>query len=65
MSTTYSRELLTVKEAAEYLGTSERFPRRLVEQRAVPVYKVGRFVRFDRADLDAYLESRVRAARED
>lgn len=54
-----------MKEAAEYLGTSERLPRRLVEDRVVRVYKVGRFVRFDRADLDAYLESRVRAAQED
>jgi excisionase family DNA binding protein len=32
--------LLTVAEAAEYLNTSERFPRRLIAQRRI------RFVRF-------------------
>jgi excisionase family DNA binding protein len=47
--------LLDVEEAAVYLGTSVRFPRRLVEERRVRYFKVGRHIRFAKADLDAYL----------
>ncbi|MCP4960332.1 MAG: helix-turn-helix domain-containing protein, partial [Actinomycetia bacterium] len=32
------------------------FVRRLVAQRRVPYLKVGKFVRFDPVDLDAWLE---------
>jgi excisionase family DNA binding protein len=48
---------LTIAEAAEYLNVSERFIRRLVAERRVPYYKLGKFVRFRRRDLDAYLSS--------
>ncbi|HEX6238923.1 MAG TPA: excisionase family DNA-binding protein [Acidimicrobiales bacterium] len=41
-----SRErLLTVGEAAERLGTSVRFPRRLIAERRIRYVKVGRHVR--------------------
>jgi excisionase family DNA binding protein len=33
--------LLTVAEAAEYLNTSERFPRRLVEERRIRFVRLG------------------------
>lgn len=48
---------LTIPEASEYLNVSERFIRRLVAERRVPYYKLGKFVRFRRRDLDAYLSS--------
>lgn len=57
-------ELLTLTEAAEYLNASPRFARRLVDERRVPVYYVGRFVRIRRTDLDDYLTAHLRAARE-
>lgn len=38
--------LLTIAEVAEWLGTSERFPRRLVAERRIRFVKVGRHVRF-------------------
>ena len=38
-------ELLTIAEAAERLGTSVRFPRRLITERRVTVVRVGRHVR--------------------
>ncbi|MBY8853258.1 excisionase family DNA-binding protein, partial [Saccharothrix sp. MB29] len=38
----------SVPEAAAYLGTSVRFIRRLVADRRVTFYKVGRHVRFKR-----------------
>jgi excisionase family DNA binding protein len=47
--------LLGVTELAEQLGTSERFVRRLVCERRVRFHKVGKFVRFDPRDIDAWL----------
>ena len=37
--------LLSVGEVAELLGTTERFPRRLIEERRITFVKVGRHVR--------------------
>lgn len=52
--------LLDIPGLAERLGTTERFVRRLVAERRVPFHKVGRFVRFDPADIDEWLgEHRV------
>jgi excisionase family DNA binding protein len=50
-------DLLSVTQAAERLGTPERFIRRLVAQRRIRFYKVGRYIRFDIADLDAFIET--------
>jgi excisionase family DNA binding protein len=47
--------LLTVEEAAERLGTSTRFVRRLVFERRIAFVKVGRHVRITLADLDAFI----------
>jgi excisionase family DNA binding protein len=51
-----ARTLLDVEGAAVHLSVSPRFVRRLVAQRRVPYLKVGKFVRFDPVDLDAWLE---------
>lgn len=51
------REHFSVPEAAEYLSTSVRFIRRLVADRRVPFYKVGRHVRLKRADLEAFVQA--------
>lgn len=51
-----SGRLLDVAGAAAYLGVGERFIRRLVEERRVRHRKVGRFLRFAPADLDAVVE---------
>jgi excisionase family DNA binding protein len=48
--------LLTVTEAAAYLRVSERFIRRIVYERRIAFVKVGKFVRFERADLDGFME---------
>ena len=47
--------LLTVAQAAELLGTSERFPRRLIAQRRIRFVKVGRFVRIPRSALHDFI----------
>ncbi len=49
--------LLDVAGAAAYLGVSEAFIRRLVLERRVRYYKVGKFVRFRPFDLDAFVEA--------
>lgn len=47
--------LLTVAEAAELLNTSERFPRRLVEERRIRFVKVGRFVRIPESAVREFI----------
>jgi len=47
--------LLGKKEAAEYLSISEAYMLRLARQGRVRHYRVGKWVRFDLADLDAYV----------
>jgi len=49
--------LLDVAAAADHLGVSEAFVRRLVLERRVRYFKVGRFVRFRAPDLDAFVEA--------
>ena len=49
--------LLTVEEAALRLGTSVRFIRRLRAERRLPFVKLGRHLRVDTADLEAFVAS--------
>ena len=49
---------------AERLGVGERFVRRLVNERRIPFLKIGRHVRFDAGDVEAWIrDSKVDAAR--
>jgi excisionase family DNA binding protein len=47
--------LLTVSEAAEILSTSERFPRRLIEERRIRFVRVGRHVRIPESALQEFI----------
>jgi excisionase family DNA binding protein len=49
--------LLTIAQAGEYLGTGERFVRRLVAQRCISYVKLGKYVRLPRSALDAFIEA--------
>ena len=49
--------LLSVEQAAERLGTSARFVRRLVFERRIAYIKLGRHVRITARDLDAFIEA--------
>lgn len=49
-------QLLTIDQLAERLGTSTRHVRRLVAERRVPYLKVGKFVRFDPAEVVEWLD---------
>ncbi|MEV0121625.1 excisionase family DNA-binding protein [Streptomyces sp. NPDC050703] len=46
---------LSVVEVAELLGTTVRFPRRLVEERRITYVKVGRHVRIPESAVRDYL----------
>jgi len=49
-------QLLTIEQLAERLGVSIRHIRRLVAERRVPYLKVGWLVRFDPAEITAWLD---------
>src|SRR5690348_15719611 len=56
IASTIQPALLTVKEAATYLGRTEQSVQHLVFERQIPVVRVGRRVHLDRKDLDAFIE---------
>jgi len=48
---------LSIVEVAERLGTSPRFPRRLVEERRIEFKRFGRHVRISERVLAEYIDS--------
>jgi excisionase family DNA binding protein len=55
--------LLTVGQAADRLGTTERFPRRLIAERRITFVKLGTHVRIPEAALNDFIAaSTVEAA---
>lgn len=50
------RALLDIAALAERLGVTERFVRRLVDERRIPFLKIGRFIRFDPADVTVWID---------
>ncbi len=49
-------ELIDITTLATRLGDSERHIRRLVAERRIPFLKVGRYVRFDSAEIVRWLD---------
>jgi len=49
--------MMTVDEAADRLGTSPRFIRRLVAERRIAFIKLGRHVRLSSTDIDAFIRA--------
>jgi excisionase family DNA binding protein len=47
--------LLSIEQAAERLGTSVRFVRRLIAERRIAYMKIGRHVRIAESDLINYV----------
>jgi excisionase family DNA binding protein len=50
--------LLSVNEAATYIGRSPKALRHLIESGAIPVVREGRRVYLDRRDTDRWIEMR-------
>ena len=50
------QRLLSIKEAANYMGLSPHTLYTMVSQRRIPYVKVGRLTKFDVGLLDAWLK---------
>ena len=48
--------LLDITELAERLGTSQRHVRRLIADKRIPFFKVGRLIRFDPDEIMKWLD---------
>jgi excisionase family DNA binding protein len=49
--------MLTVAQVADRLTVSDAFVRRLIARGQLPVYRLGRAVRLDSADVETYVAS--------
>jgi len=49
--------MLNIDQVSERLGTSPRFVRRLVAERRIAFNKVGRHIRFNTADIEAFINA--------
>ena len=50
-----AEQLLTVAEAAALLGTTERFPRRLISERRTRFVRMGKHVRIPVSAVDEFI----------
>ena len=53
-------ELLTITDVARHLGVDVRHVRRLVHERRIPYVKWGHLLRFDPAELAAWIDEKRR-----
>ena len=60
MTKEMSKRLLTVDEAANYLGLKISRIRKAVASNEIPFLKVGRLVRFDSIQLESWLEEKAK-----
>jgi excisionase family DNA binding protein len=60
---TTNRPLLTVAQAAQFLNVTESGLRRMILERRIPSYRVGKLVRFDPDQLSAFLTANARPAK--
>jgi len=57
---------ITVAEASQFLGLSERTVRRLTSERRIPHIRVGKLIKYTREGLEEYLrEEQVRSIEPD
>jgi excisionase family DNA binding protein len=54
--------LLNVRQAAEYLACNVHAIRQLQWSRAIPFLKIGKFIQFDKQDLDAFVAAQKTAS---
>jgi excisionase family DNA binding protein len=53
----HPERLLTVGQVAELLGTTERFPRRLIAERRIRFVRIGRHVRIPESALSEFIDA--------
>lgn len=54
----YPEDLISIAQAVPLLGLSKRTIQDMAARRELPVYKIGKCVRFRVSELDAWLEER-------
>ena len=54
-----AERLMSLDAAAEVLGTSARFPRRLIAERRIRFVRVGRHVRIPESAIAEYIEAQT------
>lgn len=52
----HEREIMTISQVAEYLQISEMTTYKLVQNREIPAFKIGRHWRVKKEDLSEYIE---------
>ncbi len=57
-------ELVDIRWVARRLGVIDRHVRRLVQEKRVPFIKWGHLLRFDPAEIEAWIDSRRRPTSE-
>ena len=55
------RPLMRLPDVAARLGVNHRYVRRLVAERRIPFIKLGHLLRFDPAELEAWLDGSRRS----
>ena len=55
--------LLSVEQAAEFLGVSAYTVRQWARERRIPAIRLGRYWRFRQSSLDAWIQAQERAGR--
>ena len=50
-----ARRSFDFDQAAERLGVTVRFMRRLVDERRIPFHKIGKFVRISSSDIEVFI----------
>lgn len=53
-------KLVDIATVAKLLGVGERYVRRMVAERRVPVVRIGHYVRFDLDEILAFVERQRR-----
>ena len=53
------KDILTTKEAAQYIAKSPAYLRTNHQRLGIKAYKIGRQLRFRRSELDAWLNEQV------
>jgi excisionase family DNA binding protein len=55
-SSDHLRRLISISDVAETLGVDVRHVRRLVHERRIPYIKWGHLLRFDPAEIEAWID---------
>lgn len=58
------RDIMTVKEAAEYLGIKPSTLYKYIKQGVIPAFKIGSLWRFKKSALDRWISTKLEEAEE-